>query len=167
MRFLVRNNRPRKPINLFGRILRAGRPSKQLSSGEMWLEEDQVTSYQVQKLLEAKRLVIVRVDGLPPGEIITDEVPPVDGGQTSEPTVSPGDSEVTSPIIEPVVEEPVPEDPTPMVDEDDETGPDTMEELLAMGYRELQQLAKDLDLPANGSKDELAQRIYDYQHGGE
>ncbi len=72
--------------------------------------------------------------------------------QVEEPSAAPL-PEVAEPL-------PAPEEP-----QDDTSGPDTLEELEAMSYRDLQGLAGDLGLAANGKKAELVQRIYDYQHG--
>lgn len=219
-RFLVRNTRPRQAMTIFGRALRAGRPSRKVPAGEMWVTAEQLQTSAIVKKLRLKRLTIADCEGTTMEEVqaFLDSVVFVDPGEDSKPTAGEVGVEITRELMEeesgvrrvlpsrvakededpdPELEEPVeeedPEDtpveevpepeepdleddldseepveevPEPVL-EDDPSGPDTLEELEALGYRELQGLAGDLGLAANGRKAELVKRIYDYQNPSE
>jgi len=195
-RFLVRNNRPRRTINLEGRVLRASRPSRSVAAGEMWLDEVTFTGGQVTKLLRLQRLKVVDCEGTTMAEVQayldqrfadeSEESPPQEETVESAPEQDENVIEPVEPSGEdepPVPEDPpappadppapvVEEDPEPVVEDEPEEDDEPEEaahvfskaDLEGMHYRnELQPLSKSLGLAANGSKDEIVERILSHQ----
>jgi outer membrane biosynthesis protein TonB len=110
-KYLIRNNRKNRIVSIRGRILASVHSSVDNKPGEMWLSEEIYSKKSVQRLLELKRIVLVRVDGEP-------SAPPA---AAAAPKPAPVPEPAPEPVPEPVVEEPAPEpepEPEPEVEED-------------------------------------------------
>ena len=186
-RFLVQNNRPRRTITLFGRLLA---PIYSGGKGQMWLSEDQLAEKHVDVLLRRKRLVVLEVRNAE-GKLLEKLPKYWEPGFDSEayreemdkPPLEPGMNVDGTPHEEPEEDEPVGDDDTPQMatkpleeppaDTDTDTNTDTdvpghtQEELEALNRSDLVRLAKEFNVKASGKSLGIIERILGAQAGGE
>ena len=164
MRYLVENSRPRQVVTLFGKVLASGVSSSRNKPGQMWLSESQFQSAMVARLVEMKRLRVVRTEGVDPlpvrgitqDLIVMDEVQPLLSGTPIpdvptaprlDPTIPMGTDETSVSSEEPTIEEPSPAQEY------------TAEELESRLLPELRAVCSSLKLDPKGKKADLIERI--------
>jgi len=169
MRYLVENSRPRQVVTLFGKVLASGVSSSRNKPGQMWLSESQFQSAMVTRLVEMKRLRVVRAEGealavrgialehlVPLAVVMMGEVQPLlDGVPVADdpshprldPTIPMGADETSAVSDEPTIEEPSPAQEY------------TAEELESRLLPELRAVCSSLKLDPKGKKVELIERI--------
>jgi hypothetical protein len=179
--YLVENSRPRRVVKLFGRVLASRISSTRNRAGQMWLDEGQFSSVQVQRLLLQKRLTVITRPASSPkpakaAPVVEAVAPPQSDPKTSEEVaaVSPPEPVVEAvPAEEPAVveepeEEPATEEEEVPADEpeaeessDDEPGlvAYSKEDLSAMKLFELRILADQHSISKVGRKAILIDRI--------
>jgi hypothetical protein len=166
--YTVENQRPRRTVNLFGRILA---PKGLGRNSQCDLSERELCSDSCVRLFKVGRLALVRgempaalVAALADDEEEVVEEPEVEVAPPPAPEPAP-EPEPTpepepEPDPEPVVEEPSVEEPPAA------SGPAHTEESLSeLSYSEVQAVAKDMDLKASGKKKAMIARILDAQSG--
>ena len=165
MRYLVKNNRPRRTVSLFGRVLAS---SVSGGAGTMLLTEEQWQSPSVQTQVENKRIVLLHcVDDT--GGKVQAGPPPVKETKKAAPAPKPEPAPTPPPAPEPVeLEVPVLDEDTDEDSEDlpsfetapEETGDSTRrEDLELLERQELQDLAKNLSVKASGKSADIITRI--------
>ncbi len=161
--YTVENQRPRRTVNLFGRVL-APRGSGRKS--QMDVSEQELLSSSCVRLLRVSRIKLVRGEAPPALEALLS-----DGEEQEQPAPEPAPVEPTpAPTPEP---EPAPEpepEPEPVVEELPEEEPPaesvpahTFDSLMDLPYSDVQAIAKDLDVKASGKKKAMVDRILDAQ----
>ena len=174
-KYLVQNGRKRRVVSIFGQVLASEMSSLTRTPGTLWLTEDQFNSDRIQRLLELKRLKLVKTEGVPAPKAEAPSPPPA---PEPEPEPEPAPEPAPEPEPEPeAVEEPeseeVDDSSVAVVQDDgdivpaseaDEDGAHsyTEEELSALTLPYIRPIAKKLDIDITGlRKAEIIQAILD------
>lgn len=160
-RTLVENARPRKTLTVFGRVLASKVSSKHGRPGRMWLDEAQLASESVQRLIASQRLIIVEVVAS-----ADDEPTAVVSGTVPMPEVAPVQVPVAVAVEEAVAfqvdaeAETTPEPaPEPTADPVESTPVFTQEALEDLTLPELKALLTSGSLSTKGNKGDLVARL--------